>query len=385
MEPFGLSLAFESSWNVGLAGVRASRPRHPVTASTLATLPQQSRSGVQCLSAWCRGHSVLLLSIAGMCVKHSCRHRHLHRCMAAKGSGPDVERADDDKDHRSDVGYISRVGPAGRVHLRPGVQHMSPVTPTGSRRLGKAPSAHRSKYSDVDSRGPRFSMLPPPADRSYVAKYGAGQPALSSRLDSTQDVRLDGSMGQEYPESADSVSLVPEPYCQVIRPDQRMRAAAAKSLEEEVVRPLEHEGRWFPSDLQEKVVSGLKSDKHHRNFISWSDSRLRTEAKSLTQSVSGSRHDLLDRLKRLQNNEMMTRDERRQDEISLGREAGSKAGKSSAFVRFISGLDGLSREDIAYECTFRRIDCTGDKNELKQKLHLTKNFGGKITEIVYRE
>mmetsp|Transcript_25502 Transcript_25502/g.52398 ORF Transcript_25502/g.52398 Transcript_25502/m.52398 type:complete len:360 (+) Transcript_25502:35-1114(+) len=250
---------------------------------------------------------------------------------------------------RSQIGHVTRIGPEGRSRLHPGAKHPSPMASAGKVGLPSAPSAHRDGYADPKDRGPRFSTLPPPPDKPYTPQYGALQPALRSRLDNTQDIRLEGSMGEVLPETADTICFVPEPYVRAQRPDQRVRSTAALSDSEAITDTLEKAGIWFrPLPAREE------------HFREMSDDELRERLRDVAELVSGSRREMLKRLYgKKANFASWTKAEVETECYRLGLEVLEK--KADNVVNIKNALEwqqirNLSDEDLAYELSYRGLD-----------------------------
>ncbi|CAE8653752.1 unnamed protein product, partial [Polarella glacialis] len=244
------------------------------------------------------GVALLLPVIALVAARARCRtsgRQAVRQLRAVKKRAPSTKTGSEPTETALDdagaarAGYISRMGKDGVVHLPPAVQHMVRISAAGVvAGLPVAPSAHREGYADPQARGPRFSLLPPPVDLPLSNKDGACQPALVSRLDASKDIRLGGKVGKEYPPTADSINLVPSPYCHAIRPDQRVRAAAAAGGEgfEDLTRTLEKQLRWFPTESKEAMEG---------EWVSWTDEELRKQCSNRGKLVSGNRRALLSR------------------------------------------------------------------------------------------
>ncbi|CAE7882458.1 Kif3b, partial [Symbiodinium sp. KB8] len=257
---------------------------------------------------------------------------------------------------RSQIGHVTRIGPEGRSRLHPGAKHPSPIASAGKVGLPSAPSAHRDGYADPKDRGPRFSTLPPPPDKPYTPHYGALQPALRSRLDNTQDIRLEGSMGEVLPETADTICFVPEPYVRAQRPDQRVRSTAALSDSEAISDTLEKAGIWFrPVPTREE------------HFREMSDDELRERLRDVAELVSGSRRDLLKRLYSKKSNfTSWTKAEVETECYRLGLEVLEKKADNVVNIKNAQEwqqIRNLSDEDLAYELSYRGLDSEDRKSD----------------------
>eukprot|EP00441_Pelagodinium_beii_P025597 CAMPEP_0197665944 /NCGR_PEP_ID=MMETSP1338-20131121/60949_1 /TAXON_ID=43686 ORGANISM="Pelagodinium beii, Strain RCC1491" /NCGR_SAMPLE_ID=MMETSP1338 /ASSEMBLY_ACC=CAM_ASM_000754 /LENGTH=303 /DNA_ID=CAMNT_0043244883 /DNA_START=39 /DNA_END=950 /DNA_ORIENTATION=- len=281
--------------------------------------------------------------------------RKLSRCVAAKAAKRNAQA-------EVKAGYKSRIGEDGRLGLRPGVQHIVPTAAAGSTGLPEAASAHRHHY-DLQ-RGPRFRHLPPPIDAPYSSQHGAFQPALLSRLDATEDLRVE-NMGAELPPTADTTCLVPEPYCHAQRPDQRVRAAAAFSDDEDIIRSLEKKNQWH-----QPRESRLQ---HHDSLRYCSDATLRKLLQAEEKPVSGNREALLARLRQQDMLSCWTKPELMDAAGALGLQqpyamtrhelvqAVSAAWEANKFAE-------LSLEDLHFECVWRDLPVHGSKEELVARL-----------------
>eukprot|EP00930_Biecheleria_cincta_P084990 TRINITY_DN74411_c0_g1_i1.p1 TRINITY_DN74411_c0_g1~~TRINITY_DN74411_c0_g1_i1.p1 ORF type:complete len:394 (+),score=32.25 TRINITY_DN74411_c0_g1_i1:32-1213(+) len=251
------------------------------------------------------------------------------------------------------VGSSSRVGQAGRSQLAPGTQHASPVVPAGKFGLPQAPSSHRENYGDSSRRGPRFSNLPPPEDGAYNCLAGAAQPTLTSRLDPSADIRLANGVpfGASLPNTADNVCLVPEPYCRTIRPDQRVRAAAARQRQDDILPSLEKQHRLFTPK-----IDNPESQRYVRYF---SDTQLRKRLQDHNLPVSGSRRELMDRFSADQRFQNMTRQDLVEYCSRIGMDVGPSQTKKVLISQLVHRGQGfwlsLPVEDLIFENQYRGI------------------------------
>ncbi|CAE7352858.1 Kif3b [Symbiodinium natans] len=237
--------------------------------------------------------------------------------------------------------------------------------------LPSAPSAHRDGYADPKDRGPRFSTLPPPPDKPYVPHHGALQPALRSRLDNTQDIRLEGSMGEVLPETADTICFVPEPYVRAQRPDQPHVLKTDMRTREAITDSLEKDGRWF-----------RPVPKREDTFRNMTDDELRVRLRDLAELVSGSRRDLLQRL--LSKGDDFTSWTKMQVETECHRFGLEVLATKADNVRNIKEaqhrdrIRNLSEEDLVYELLFRGLEVleTRELNEDQLQAYLEGRLFG---------
>jgi len=264
-------------------------------------------------------------------------------------------------------GGKTRIGEAGRSEFRPGVQHIVPTAAAGRSGLPEAPG-----LPDVTDL--RFRHLPPPRE-SYSSRHGAFQPKLLSRLDGSEDLRVSPGMGAELPPTADTTCLVPEPYCQAIRPDQRVRAAAAISDDEEITRSLEKENRWHS---QRKG-----SFDHSGRFRYSTDAELQKELLHTTNSwetdpVSGNREALMARLRRRKDPTAWSKSELSDIMLELRLPAGLSRNQ---LLEAISAswdenkFSMLSEEELRRECEVRKLSVHGSKEKLLRRIDNLRRSG----------
>eukprot|EP00439_Symbiodinium_sp_Y106_P076495 s326_g15.t1 len=176
-----------------------------------------------------------------------------------------------------------------------------------------------------------------------------------SRLDNTQDIRLEGSMGEVLPETADTICFVPEPYVRAQRPDQRVRSTAALSDSEAITDTLEKAGIWFrPLPAREE------------HFREMSDDELRERLRDVAELVSGSRREMLKRLYgKKANFASWTKAEVETECYRLGCLGSHRLEvlekKADNVVNIKNALEwqqirNLSDEDLAYELSYRGLD-----------------------------
>jgi len=256
------------------------------------------------------------------------------------------------------TGCKNRIGEAGRSEFRPGVQHIVPTAAAGRTGLPAAPGP-------PDSVDPRFRHLPPPRE-SYSSRHGAFQPKLLSRIDGTEDIRVSPGMGADLPPTADTTCLVPEPYCQAIRPDQRIRAAAAIADDEEMTRSLEKENRWH---RQQKG-----SFHHHDEFRYATDEVLRKKLLDATNPVSGNRQTLMARLRWQEPVAEWSKSELADAATALGLPASGLA--RSEVLQVLSArwdqqkFSMLSEEELRRECEIRKLSVHGTKAKLLRRIDM---------------
>lgn len=268
------------------------------------------------------------------------------------------------------VGHDTRIAEEGRKNLPPGVQLTQPTSMVGGGRpigLPVAPSAHRDGYASASARGPRFRHLPPPPDRPYSHIAGPLQPALSSRLNAMEDVRLEGWGGEPWPPGADSVCLVPEPHIRAFRPDQLHRELSVAQRFESIFRTLERGRRWFNNEPTNVVGEQLAG---------FTDEQLRERCVDKNLPVSGDRQELERTLtqeeyfRRVLTELSMAKVEEQCYLMGLEVRA-TKVEMQKAILDYTTNkrFDRLTDDELRYECAFRGLDVVKGRTAMLALIH----------------
>mmetsp|Transcript_102570 Transcript_102570/g.265243 ORF Transcript_102570/g.265243 Transcript_102570/m.265243 type:complete len:386 (-) Transcript_102570:52-1209(-) len=233
-----------------------------------------------------------------------------------------------------------------------------------------------------------FRNLPPPADVKMVARGGAGQPSLYSRIDAARDVRI--SSGRGKPAAADvpahaipcGVNLTPEPFCRAQRPDQRVTAVGVRSagFKQSLLRSLESHGFLFERKEQEEEKDGFT------NADMMDEEALRQQVLSFYGGGKGPVSGSGEKLRQLLSKHSMKRGDMKKWTLpELFRECGELqiAGREDFTSRTMiieikdmiekgAYFEELSLSDLMYECAYRGLENHGTKDELLQRLSIHK-------------
>jgi len=286
-------------------------------------------------------------------------------------------------------GFVARVGPeAGMGRWEDNL--LVPVVPSkGTGDLTgfhspMAPSVHLDGAADAP-RGPRFSLLPPPADSQdgiVSTTKGAGQFGLRSRLDLDDDLRLKGALRgtaggtigkAKTLDPMKTVNFVPEPFARAQRDDQMRRPVSSALRYEKHQRVFERTGTGFsgPATATNQMLADIEC---------WDAARLQKMCFDYKLPVSGSRTELAARIykySRICFRHSVTLAELSCLAASVGINLSSGAGFSPEVEK--DKLDdamrrqswqGLTARELRYECAYRKLDTAGSEDDLRTRLQL---------------